>query len=1390
MTSPSDRDPLERLGEEFIERWRRGERPSVEEYAAAHPELADGIRSLFPGMLEMEGLRGSGHATRLAGAEDAGDAAARPPGLPQSIGPYRVEREIGRGGMGVVYLAEDTRLHRRVALKVLPPEVASSRDLRRRFEREASVASRLDHPGICTVYEAGEEQGTGFIAMRYVEGESLDRWVARRSERLRDTMGDVRTREGVLRVVAVIEEAARALHAAHEAGLIHRDIKPANVMVTEAGEPVLLDFGLARETEEAGPALTLSGALMGTPLYMSPEQIAAERGRVDRRTDVYSLGVTLYECLTGRPPFEAPTREALYRRILETEAEDPRRLNRSLPDDLRVVVETAMEKDRERRYRTAEAFAEDLRRVREREPILARPAGPWLRLRRWSERNPAVAGSVAALFLSLSAGLAVSLHLLDETRTERDAKDTALGERGRALEERGEALEAARRDRSAAEEARGRAEEARGAAEVARGRAVADRDAKEEALREARGLGLVAASAAAEARDPLVAAILAREAVRVRPSPDAAGRLASALLASRERLLLEGHGSGVIGVDFDPAGERILTTSSDGTARIWGPDGTVIAVLEGHELSVSRGSFSPDGRLVLTAGEDGTVRTWTADGTPVATTDLRGRVVCAEFSPSGDRIAAVTADGPVRILPRGNGDPISLETPGRHIAFIAWSGTGERLLLGTTTGRSSQDAAGARVWSVIDGSVRDIGVGSGVVRAGRFGAGDRTLQLLHAPGDREPYALIELDVSGEERRRTTLPHAGGIACPVPGSDDWLLGETGEGWRIGTGAGAIVQVVGEVSRLGMGGTRLDKFMTPGDTPLSLAASRDGARVAVGCLSGRVWVFDVQHHLGTVLRGEGSTGVDGVLSRTGRFAATRVAGRFLGAVESRSRTPGEIRAREEARKVRLWDDSGRPLAVLESSAAHVEQWGFSPDESLVLTRSGGAFDRNARLWNLRGELLAVLSDRAGGQPAVWDGAEFAPDSKGVVTYATARVTGGPLVCLWDIAGGLVARLEMKSDEGLGRGRGLLLPPMIEFASDGSRLLVGGDRALRIIDRTGALLGRAATTEGTTIRSAFWEGGSEAAYVDSESVVHVLDERGSETRSYPRARKEESGALATDGREIDGAAVQEEILAAYRGRRKSLASGGEWVFVGGEGVRGRIEPATLDGLVAIADARPGFDTRVDVLDAVASRLLPSEARRRIDAVRKGRAAAADAIVAEDAVAVVEADGSLDGPARDIAKRAARVAAAEPGAACERAWRVLTDPARTGGQVTAAIRWLDAALRRDGTNAKSWATLGLARLRAGDAEGALRAVERAERIWAATRVATRAPPRAGQHRSGASAVTEAVTALAQRDLGRRDEASISRRRMDALIGPGMWPALTAQESALVEEVRREIAE
>ncbi len=405
---------------------------------------------------------------RMAAGESApaGPAAA----AADSVGPFRLLEELGRGGQGAVYLAEDTRLGRRVALKILSGVGRLPADRLARFRREAEVASRLDHPGICAVFEAGTAGPVPYIAMRFVEGENLARRIAR--ERDPDTgpterefhdlsqapagaapsdrpTGDTARRRDVRPWVNLIRQAAEAVHVAHEAGIVHRDIKPGNIIVTPEGQPVLVDFGLALDLDSAHPTLTGSGDIFGTPAYMAPEQLMGRRIGIDRRMDVYALGVTLYECVTLRRPFEEPTRQELYRAILTKTPPDPRSFNPAIASDLKVVLETALERDLERRYQTAHDLAEDLRCVLESRPILARPAGPLVRLRRWYRRNPAVAWSVSGLFLSLAAGLCVAVVLLGiskrrgaELERKEAALSAALGE-ARAAESRAAANAAA-----------------------------------------------------------------------------------------------------------------------------------------------------------------------------------------------------------------------------------------------------------------------------------------------------------------------------------------------------------------------------------------------------------------------------------------------------------------------------------------------------------------------------------------------------------------------------------------------------------------------------------------------------------------------------------------------------------------------------------------------------------------------------------------------------------------------------------------------------------------------------------------------------------------------------------------------------------------------------------
>ncbi len=388
---------------------------------------------------------------------------------------YRLLKDLGHGGQGIVYLAEDLRLGRTVAVKVLDRCKGLSDVATQRFLREATITSRLDHPGICPVFEVGVTNGAPFIVMKYVAGESLADCITKTRDRsptpsstvvdlpeIRGTVAhetprpapqttqqfDPPNRAAIDRAIRMIEDAARTLHAAHERGVIHRDIKPANIMVTPDGYPVILDFGLARDTESELPTLSRSDDLFGTPPYMSPEQLSMERMRVDRRTDVWSLGVTLFECLTLQRPFVAPTQERLAHAIQSEPSPDVRRLNENVPHDLRVVLETALEKDRHHRYQTALDFAEDLRRVRCSEPIRARPVGAATRLARWAKRNPASASLTLALFVTLATAAGVfwsqaatltdrNARLEQSTREAEQARAEALMKGARLARSRG-----------------------------------------------------------------------------------------------------------------------------------------------------------------------------------------------------------------------------------------------------------------------------------------------------------------------------------------------------------------------------------------------------------------------------------------------------------------------------------------------------------------------------------------------------------------------------------------------------------------------------------------------------------------------------------------------------------------------------------------------------------------------------------------------------------------------------------------------------------------------------------------------------------------------------------------------------------------------------------------
>ncbi len=472
MTSESSgREPLEKLAEEFAERHRRGERPALSEYTARYPELAEEIRELFPALLEME---------QLASVEAPATGPFVPVGVPDSapprqLGDYRILREVGRGGMGMVYEAEQQALGRRVALKVLPSQALRDPDKLHRFEREARAAARLHHTNIVPVFgvgtwHAGKSQPPiHYYVMQLIQGLGLNEVLAE-LKRLRRAKGPapgpggasradapsaVEVAQALLsgqfqdqaacgltpeepgqrgepcsdkvkppshsdhssfilhpsslssesgrpywqRVARIGIQAAEALAYAHSQGVLHRDIKPSNLLLDLHGTVWVTDFGLAKAASDADD-LTHTGDIVGTLRYMAPERF---EGRADTRSDIYSLGLTLYEMLALRPAFLETDRIQLVRQVTHAEPTPPRQLDPTIPRDLETIILKAMAREPAHRYPTAAELADDLKRFVDDRPIRARRVSLTERFGRWCRRNPLVASLTATLALLLAA---------------------------------------------------------------------------------------------------------------------------------------------------------------------------------------------------------------------------------------------------------------------------------------------------------------------------------------------------------------------------------------------------------------------------------------------------------------------------------------------------------------------------------------------------------------------------------------------------------------------------------------------------------------------------------------------------------------------------------------------------------------------------------------------------------------------------------------------------------------------------------------------------------------------------------------------------------------------------------------------------------------------------
>jgi serine/threonine protein kinase/WD40 repeat protein len=709
----ADAELLDRLAEEFLERLRRGDRPLVSEYAARHPGRAADLRRLLSALALVEDLKPEGQKTA-----DPGGGRIPPAGgpVPERLGDFRILREIGRGGMGIVYEAEQQSLNRRVALKVLAAQVAHTPQQVQRFLREARAAAQLHHTNIVPVFGIGEYNGLHYYAMQFINGLGLDK-VLDEVRRLkqdgapvdsenRSTSGPGATTnhatvvahslfsEAVAQpvldadldssslsspsivqpgpsslpitsdadrhygrgVIRIGLQVAEALEYAHQHGTLHRDIKPSNILLDGRGTAWVTDFGLAKAAEDED--LTRTGDLVGTLRYMAPERF---RGQADARSDVYALGLTLYELLTLRPAFDAMNRDHLVFQVMHSEPPRLRRLDPALPRDLETIVHKAIEKDPEDRYPSAGMMAEDLRCLLEDQPIGARRIGTTERVARWARRNPwlAVLGlAVVVLLAVIALGATVAAFHLQQKHKE-------------AMTYLGQALEARAETRSQLWESL--------VAQSRASRRRIDAGRRSEAL-----------AAVKKARD------LDNDPDRRRALRDeAVAALALTDLTLGRQWEIE-TGVEWTGLDFDSQFARYARGVVGGDISLRDArDDRELARLPsaGRQPAILR--FSPDGRLLAVKYDDektGREELWVWDleqRRPIiqVANGVTGNAL--DFRPDSRVLAAGRRDGSIRFLDLGTGREVGRQELGRPLEAVRFDPSGRRLavshaLIGTS----------------------------------------------------------------------------------------------------------------------------------------------------------------------------------------------------------------------------------------------------------------------------------------------------------------------------------------------------------------------------------------------------------------------------------------------------------------------------------------------------------------------------------------------------------------------------------------------------------------------------------------------------------------------------------------------------------------------------------
>jgi WD40 repeat protein/serine/threonine protein kinase len=1335
--SSSERSLVELLADDFLARHKQGDRPTIREYCDKHPELADEIRDVFEALLMVEDLKpGSSD-----GSGSHGDSVPVGGKRLEQVGDYRILAEIGRGGMGVVYEAEQQALGRRVALKVLLRTAAGDGSALVRFQREAKAAARMHHTNIVPVFDVGQDGEHLYYVMQLIHGQGLDgvihdlkrlRGQAQASpapeeksiaaslvlgrfeqEKLADANDPRATaayegtrpssallpgqsdlssvesnRRAYYRSVAQIGvQTASALSYAHARGIVHRDIKPGNLLLDATGNVWVTDFGLAK-TGDVG--MTHTGDILGTIRYMAPERF---RGQCDVRADVYALGMTLYELLTLKAAYVSGDRLKLMELIRNSEPASPRSIDARVPRDLETIVMKALDKDVRRRYQSADEMVEELQRFVNDEPIKARRVSQAERLWRWCRRKPAVAGLLGAVGLLL-VGIAVVASL----GYVREATQRGLAQQAEAKAQD----EAERATRLAEDESRAR-QAARRNLYVANMR--------------------LAQQAWEGAQVKYMLQLLEEAAIRLPGDDDLRGFEWRYLwrLGHPEVQTFQGHTGRVHSVAFSPDRQRLASASEDGSVRLWGAaNGNVLLTFtSGQDVITRQGpirpvlsvAFSPDGQRLATANFDSTVQLWDA-ATGKALQILRwhtGAVRSVAFSPNGQRLASGSGDGTVQLWDAATGKAL-VPLRGRigPVLSVAFSPDSQRLASGSGDGT-------VKLWDAANGKeLLSLQEHKAAVFSVAFSPDGK--RLAAASYDR----TVKLwDTSTGEELLPLQGHTNAVESVAFSPDGRTLASASRD--------RTVKLWDATS-----GKELQTLRVHTDAVWSVAFSSDGQRLASAGGDGTVKLWEPA-------------------SSQELFSLKR----HSGLVESVAFSPDGQRLASASRDgtVNLWDAAtGKELFSLQGHTDVVASVAFSPDGQRLASAGG---DGTVQLWDATsGKQLQTLTVHSGSFGSV----DFSPDGQRL-----AFASNDGTVTLWETASGK----ELQTLQGHTR----VVPtmgytPSVAFSPDGKRLASShGDRTIKLWDAaTGEELLSLPGHTRVVLSVAFSPDGKRLASASYDWTVKLWDTAsGKELQTLEGHTYGVSGvAFSPDGKRLASAGVDRTVKLWDAATGKELLSlrghtGSVWcVAFSPDGQR--LASGRDDGTITLWESvRPSLET-------LRQRDMSKQAFDLLDSLYASRWRRAEVIQA------LRENLLLTEPLRQAAL--ALTEQYHPGLVKLNiaSWAVVRQPGASAEVYGRALLQAEEACRLQPWNGSYLTTLGVAQYRVGQYQAALGTLVRSEKLNTGP---VYAPPPADL----------AFLAMAQYQLNQKVQAQATLARLrEAMKKPRLLPAPPFQVAFLRE--------